>query len=104
MVLKMAVISKEGYFENGAYHKGLYPSMIGKQMVRTQKCVCGGPAGHYDDYSYSVNGLYGPMDPEHEQVTLLAINPDGSLEVKWKSYFPHLEPYWNDGNWIEYTG
>ena len=98
---------EKGYFVKGAWVVGIHPSMIGKKIVRTQKCVCQGGCGTYEDYTYSINGYFGPSDPEYEYGVLREINPDRSLIIEWKPrIFPGetstLAPCWNDGNWIEY--
>ena len=103
----MTVTEKTGYFVGGAWHTGIHPSLIGKRIVRTGPCEC--PYGM--DYSYSVLGKYGPRDPKHECAELIEICDDGSMIIKWEPFvgcfkdpLSHLPEYWNDGNWIEYTG
>ena len=89
-----------GKFVKGAWIEGCTEDMIGKKIVRVKKCICKGQCGDYEDYSYCINGLYGRMRLEHEEVTLDRINEDGSLHISWMTYTPHLPKYWNDDNWV----
>lgn len=94
-----------GYYENGVFVKGLHPSMIGKNIIHNGRCLC--PWG-YDGSYCTVSGIGTPQSPKLEYVILRGIKTDGSLIIEWNPrVFPGelttLEPYWNDGNWIEYT-
>jgi hypothetical protein len=96
------MMNAKGHFEKGVWVVGISKDLIGKKIVRTCPCKC-----RYGlDYSNSINGLYGPMTPEHEYVILHGINEDKSIVIEWEPrLFPGemttREEEWNDENWIE---
>jgi len=104
----MVVITKEGYFKNGAFFEGVPPLPVVNAMLRTKPCWCLGSCGNYLDYSYSIQGLYFSNRPEQSYVIFHGIL-EGELLIEWEPrFFPGriklLPWYWNDGNWIEYLG
>lgn len=101
----MTVFTENGYFEKGAFVRGLHPTMIGKIIIRTDRCLC-----HYGyDGSYSmIDGRGIPNNPEYEYVRLYNVYDDGRLLIEWNPrMFPRelsvLSQEWNDGKWVEYT-
>jgi hypothetical protein len=93
------IMTEKGYFVRGAFVKGIHPSLIGKKIIRTCPCDCGG----YLDYSYSYKGKYD--DNRKDEWVLLRDIINGCLFIDWMpKTFPEghiLEEHWNDGNWVE---
>lgn len=98
----MVVIEENGWFENGAWHNGMYQgSLVGKHVIRVRPFNdCTG----VPDFSFCFFHKFGSHDDTW--VDLLEIRENGSLLIAPK---PLTEPYkkmilppeWNDGNWRE---
>jgi hypothetical protein len=93
----------KGYFVKGAYFEGIHPSMIGKKIIHVGRCKC--PYG-YDGSFCTVSGTGVEQDPRTHYVILRGIQEDNSLCIEWnpRNYpgeLMKLEPWWNDGEWIE---
>jgi hypothetical protein len=101
----MTVIEKTGYFENGVWVKGIHPSMIGKKIIHNGQVDA--PWGK-DGSWCTVSGIGTQQDPQKEYVILKGITENMSLVVEWNPrMYPGelttLDPWFNDGNWIEVT-
>ena len=96
-------MAEKGHFEKGVWVVGISKNLIGKKIIHEGQVDA--PWGK-DGSWCTVSGIGHPQDPETHYVILHGINDDKSMIVEWQpSMFPgeltRLEPWFNDGNWIE---